>query len=129
MDDSFVNLGVEVILTFAMTISDCKYVLLLVVLLKYCYWLFKCRDLCACVCHRGLFANTYKHHRCVCHATLFPSRAWTDGKTKNIINFLYYNLDLLKLKLTIMEMGVTFQTRIVVLANQSRLRLSDEGAL
>ncbi len=28
----------------------------------------------------------YKHHHCVCHTTLFPSRAWTDGKTNDIIN-------------------------------------------
>ncbi len=40
--------------------------------------------------NRGLYtANTYEDHHCVCHATLFPSRAWTDGKTKDIINCLY----------------------------------------
>ena len=39
---------------------------------------------------RGLCtANTYDPHHCVCHATLFPFRAWTDGKTKDIINCLY----------------------------------------
>ncbi len=74
-----------------------------------CYWLFKCGVLCltrsvgvwvcVCVCegnrvtsqrsvqpfrirlNRSLCADTYEHHHCVCHATLFPSRAWTDGKT------------------------------------------------
>ncbi len=30
-----------------------------------------------------------EHHHCVCHVTLFPSRAWTDGKPKDIINCLY----------------------------------------
>ncbi len=40
--------------------------------------------------NRGLCtANIYEHHHCVCHATLFPSQAWTDGKTKDIINCLY----------------------------------------
>ncbi len=29
----------------------------------------------------------------VCHVTLFPSRAWTDGKTKDIINYLYFNFE------------------------------------
>ncbi len=37
-----------------------------------------------------LCANTYKLHHCVCHVTLFPTRAWTDGKTKDIINCLYF---------------------------------------
>ncbi len=27
---------------------------------------------------------------CVCHATLFPFRPWTDAKTKDIINCLYF---------------------------------------
>ncbi len=40
--------------------------------------------------NRGLYtANTYEHHHRVCHATLFPFRAWTDGKTDDIINCLY----------------------------------------
>ncbi len=38
--------------------------------------------------NRGLLANTYKHHHGVCHATLFPSRVWTDRKTKYISNYL-----------------------------------------
>ncbi len=102
-----------------------------VISLSICYWLFKCRVLhvvcvcvCVCVCsrvreretwshhNRGLFANTYELHHCVCHVTLFPSQAWTDGKTKDIINLsllLYW-----KLKLAIMERGVTFPTRLVV---------------
>ncbi len=70
-----------------------------------CYWLFKCgvlRVMCrVCVCegnrvtsqrsvqpvrnhlNRSLCtANIYEQHYCVCHWTLFPFRAWTDGKTK-----------------------------------------------
>ncbi len=42
--------------------------------------------------NRGLCTITYKHHHCVCHTTLFLSRAWTDGKTNNIINCLYFTL-------------------------------------
>ncbi len=42
--------------------------------------------------NRGLCANTYEHHHCVRHANLFSSRAWTDGKTKDIINCLYFTL-------------------------------------
>ncbi len=47
----------------------------------------------------------------VCHATLFPSRAGTDGKTKDIINCLYLHW---KLKLAIMERGVALPTQLVV---------------
>ncbi len=39
--------------------------------------------------NRGLFANTFELHHCIWHATLFLSRAWTNGKTKDIINCLY----------------------------------------
>ncbi len=41
----------------------------------------------------GLFANTYEHNHCVCHATLFPFRLETDGKTKDIINCLYIHFE------------------------------------
>ncbi len=40
-----------------------------------------------------LFSNTYKHHHCACHATLFLSQAWTDGKTKDIIKCLYFDYE------------------------------------
>ncbi len=141
MDDSFVNLGEEVILTLLWQpgASESVTVSMFYISLSICYWLFKCgvlrvvcvcervrvcererdrvtsqhisylnRGLCVCVCvcvwerdrvtsqrsvqpvrnrlNRGLFANRYELHHCVCHATLFPSRAWTDGKTKDIIN-------------------------------------------
>ncbi len=43
--------------------------------------------------NRGLFANTYEHHHFICHPNLFPSRAWTDCKTKEIINCLYFNCE------------------------------------
>ncbi len=62
--------------------------------------------------NRGLCANTYEHHPSVCHVTLFPSRAWTDGKPKDIIKCLYFLF--WKLKLVIMERGVAFLTWLVV---------------
>ncbi len=40
----------------------------------------------------GRIGSAYELHHCVCHATLFPSRAWTDAKTKDIINCLYFTL-------------------------------------
>ncbi len=51
--------------------------------------------LCVCVCLRVLeegdtVTSQPRLHHCVCHVTLFPSRAWTDGKTKDIINCLYF---------------------------------------
>ncbi len=71
-------------------LSDCKYVLLLVqvrvlrVTRRVCVWgnrvtsqqsIQPIRNGLNC----GLCtANTYEHHHCVCHATLFPFRAWTD---------------------------------------------------
>ncbi len=130
MDDRFVNLGEEVILTLLWQSGASESATVcFVISLSICYWLLKCRVLrvlvcvcerervtsqrcvCVCVCEReretrGLFANTYEHHHCVCHATLFPSRVWTDGKTKDIINCLLF----WKLKLSIMERGVTFPT-------------------
>ncbi len=59
-----------------------------------------CVCVCVCVCWRvweretrshnhGLCANTFELNHCICHATLLPSRAWADGKTKDIINCLY----------------------------------------
>ncbi len=71
-----------------------------------------CMCMCVCVCewerervtsqrtvqpvrnhlNRGLFANAYKHHHCVCHVTV-PISAWADGKTKDIINCLYFNFE------------------------------------
>ncbi len=113
--DSFVNLGeeVRVILDFAMTIwrfwiRDRKYVLLLV---KYLLLTIQMQSfahhVCARLCVRerkrerdrvtsqwsqllncGLCANTYEHHHWSV-TRLFPSLAWTDGKTKDIINHLY----------------------------------------
>ncbi len=105
MDDSFLNLGEEVILTLLWQ-SGASESAICFVIISTCYWL-----LCMCVrarereietvtsqrsaqrvrnhLNRGLFANTYEHPPCVCHVTLFPSRAWTDDKTKDIINCLY----------------------------------------
>ncbi len=127
MDDRFVNLGEEIILTLLWQSGASESATVCFISLSICYWLFKCgvlRVVCVCVCscvcvcvrerereserviaqrrvcvcsrvwerkthNRGLFANTYEHDHCVCHTTLFPSRAWTDGKTKDNINCLY----------------------------------------
>ncbi len=117
MDDSFVNLGEDVILTLQRQSGAIS--------LSICYWLFKCwvwhvvcvcvrarkRQLqcrvcvlvcvCSCVCamretrscKHGLFANTYELHYGVCQATQFPFRAWTCDKTKNIISCLYFSFE------------------------------------
>ncbi len=42
----------------------------------------------SCLNH-GLCANTYKHHHWCLSRDSVPSQAWTDGKTKDIINCLY----------------------------------------
>ncbi len=47
---------------------------------------------CARVCERGRHGHITTAaclQTSVCHTTLFPSLAWTDGKTKDIINCLY----------------------------------------
>ncbi len=86
--------------------------------------------------NRGLFANTYKHHHCVRHATLFPSRAWTDGKTKDIINCLYFYFESWSSRLW--KGALHFRSglwcsanhnALCQLANQSRLCLSEGGTL
>ncbi len=149
MDDRFVNLGEEVILTMRWQSGASESATVcFVISLSICYWLLRVcacvrvcvrerervtsqhisylnRSVCVCVCYlstsailclsrlvcvvcvrsawgeerereretvtsqrsvqrvrnslnRSLFANTYEHHHCVCHVTLFPSRAWTD---------------------------------------------------
>ncbi len=60
--------------------------------------------------NRGLCANIYKLHHCVCHTTLFPFRAWTDGKTKDIINCIYIYFERWSSRLW----GITFTTPLVV---------------
>ncbi len=86
--------------------------------------------------NRSLCANTYKHHHCVCHANLFPSRAWTDGKTKDIINGLYFNFESWSSRLW--KGALHFRRGLWCspnhnapgqLANQSRLRLLEGGTL
>ncbi len=69
------------------------------------------RCVCVCVCERGRHGHittaacvqTHTSFINVCHATLFPSRDWTDGKTLHLF---------WKLKLAIMERGVRFPTRV-----------------
>ncbi len=54
----------------------------------------------ACVRERErLAACLQTHHHCVCHATQFPSGAWTDAKTKDIINCLYFHFESWSLRL------------------------------
>ncbi len=79
-----------------------------------CVCVCVCTHACVCVWERetGLHhsgvsflicglctANTYKHHHCVCHATLFPSWAWTDGKTKDFFNCRYIYFESWSLRL------------------------------
>ncbi len=130
MEVSFMNLGEEVILTLLWQSGASESVTVcFIISLSICYWLFKywfLRVLCVCVwerewethtgshhspvrfLNRSLFANTYKYHYCVCHVTLLHSRAWTDGKSKNITNCIYIYFE--SIKLAIMERGVTFPT-------------------
>ncbi len=58
MDDSFVNLGEEVILTLLWQSGASESATVcFVISLSICYWLFKCRVLrivCVCVCETGL---------------------------------------------------------------------------
>ncbi len=183
MDDSFVNLGEEVILTLlwqsgaseSATVSMfCylfKYLLLTVQMRSFAHrvcararvWVrerqghsgvsYLNRGLCVCQretgshhsgvyspsenrLNRGLFVNTYEHHHGVCHTTLFPSQAWTDGKTKDIINCLYFNFESWSLRLW--KGALHFRrglwcsanhNALCQLANQSRLRLLEGGTL
>ncbi len=156
MDDCFVNLGEEVILTllWQSAASESATVCMLYLLLTVQMQSFA-RRVCARSCvrerdrvtsqrsvqpvrnslNRGLFANTYKHHHhCICHATLFPSRAWTDAKTKDIINCLYFHFESWSSRLW--KGALHFRrglwcsanhNALCQLANQSRLHLSEEG--
>ncbi len=94
MDDSFVNLGEEVILTLLWQSGASESATVcFVISLSICYWLLKCfvRPVCVCVCvweretgHITTMACVLQTHMSiitVSHVTLFPSRALTDGKT------------------------------------------------
>ncbi len=109
MDDRFVNLGEEVILTLLWESSASESAT--VISLNICYWLFKCGDLrivcvCVCVCvwararvcererQSHITASQWLNQKLVCTHTsiitvsltrLFPSRAWTDGKTRTLL--------------------------------------------
>ncbi len=59
-----------------------------------------CVCVCACMCERERQGPTtaacVQTHTCfitVSVTWLFPSRAWTDGKTKDIINCLYFSFE------------------------------------
>ncbi len=106
-----------------------------------------CVCVCVCVCscvwesktrshNHGLCANTYEFHYCVCHATLFPFRAWTDGKTKVIINYLYFSFKSWSSQLRKGELHFwrglwcsANQKALGQLANQRSLCLSEGGTL
>ncbi len=96
MDDCFVNLGEEVILTF-MTI--------------WCFWISDSDSARETRSHhnRSLCANIYEHHYCVCQATLFLFLAWTDGKTKDIVVFTL----ILKAKARDYGKGLLYVTLVV----------------
>ncbi len=86
--------------------------------------------------NHDLFANTYGHHHCVCHVTLFPSRAWTDGKTKDIINCLYFHFKSWSSRLWKGALNFrhglwwsAYNNALCQLANQRRLCLSEGGTL
>ncbi len=122
MDDSSVNLGEEVILTSAFESATVCFVISLsiwCVCVRVRAWERETRSH-----NRGLCANTYEHHHCVGHATLFPSRAWNDGKTKDIINGLYIYFYISDECLWCSAN----HNAMCQLANQSRLRLSEGGA-
>ncbi len=86
--------------------------------------------------YRGLCANTYELHHCVCHTTLFSSWAWTDDKTKDIINCLYIHFESWSSRLW--KVALHFwcslwcsanHNALGQLANQSRLCLLEGGTL
>ncbi len=71
-------------------------------------------------------ANTYEHHHCVCHATLFSSRAWTDktnlkAEARDNRKGRYISDTCLWCSANHNALGQ--------LANQSRLHLSERGTL
>ncbi len=152
---SFVKLGEEIIMTLLWQSGASESVTVCFVRLRICCWLFKCGVLwvvCVCVCVRerdrvthhsgvnylncGLSANAYELYHGVCHATLFRLRAWTDAKTKNIINCLYFSFESWSLWLWsyisyISDLCLWFlanHNALGQLANQSRLCLSEGGA-
>ncbi len=112
MDDRFVNQGEEVILTLLWQSGASESATVcFVISLSICYWLFKCGVLHV-VCVRALVCvwerererqghstsailtaaclQTHKSFITVSVMRLFLFRAWTDGKTKDIINCLYF---------------------------------------
>ncbi len=104
MDEHFVNLGEDVILTLLWQTGASESATVCMFSLSICYWLLKCGVLrvvfsvCACaLCERERerdgYLQTHTSIITVCHATLFLSRAWTDGKTNSIINCLYFNFE------------------------------------
>ncbi len=85
--------------------------------------------------NHGLCANTYEHHHCVCHVTLFPSRLELMVKIRTLTVFT------LVLKAEARDYGKgryisdaclwcsANHNALCQLANQSRLCLSEAGSL
>ncbi len=156
MDDRFVNLGEEVILTLlwqsgtSESATVCMLYLLLTVQMRSFACVCErdkgpsgvgCLNCGLCVweirnhLNRGLFANTYKHHHCVCHVTLFPSRLELMLKLRILLTVFTF---ILKAKAHDYGKGRYISDKclrcsanhnaLCQLANQSRLCLS-EGTL
>ncbi len=75
--------------------------------------------------NRGLFANTYEHHHCVCHSTLSPSRAWTDAETKDIVNCLYFHFESWSSRLW--KRALHFRRSLWTSCNRTRIRTKTIG--
>ncbi len=164
MDDCFVNLGENVILTlrwqsgasesatvcFGISLSICYWLLRVCVCVCVCVRVWEreregvtsqhisylYRGLCVCVwdwetvtsqqsvqlvrnrLNRGLCTNTYELHHCVCHATLFPFRAWTDAKLRTLLTVF---ITFWMLKLAIMKGALHFQCGVWCSANHNAL--------
>ncbi len=130
MDDSFMNLGEEVILTLLWQSDTSESATVcFVISSNICYWLFKCGALCACVCvcvcvcacvcvcvrggshHSGVYSASEVVLTAACvqtHISIITVSVTWLCSTLGIE--LTVNLTL-KLKLAIVEKGVTFLTR------------------
>ncbi len=70
--------------------------------------------------------NTYEHHQCVCHATLFPFRVWTDKTNLKAEARYYWKGRYISDECLWCSAN---HNALCQLANQSRLCLLEGGAL
>ncbi len=68
-----------------------------------------------------LIAACLQPHHFFCHATLLPSLAWTDDKTKDIINGLYFYFESW---ISWLWKGVVHFRRVLVVFGQSQCTVS-----